>query len=60
MAVGWNNVFFKIFGVYEFSQSMHTGAFSHENVSHYSFLPTGRDCGSVGGALGHLSDSRVE
>ena len=29
-------------------------------ISHYSFLPTGYSCGSVGGALGHVSGSRVE
>ena len=28
--------------------------------SHCSFLPTGYFCGSVGGALGRLSGSRVE
>ena len=51
--------FFKIFGAFEFNQ-MHTGAFSHGIISHYSFLPTGYSCGSVGGALGHVSGSRVE
>ena len=34
--------------------------FSHGNASHYSFLPTGRNSGSVGGALRRLSGSRVE
>ena len=41
----------KIFGEHEFSQ-MHTGASSHGIISHYSFLPIGYVCGSVGGALG--------
>ena len=29
-------------------------------LCHYSFLPTGYACGSVGGALGRVSGSRVE
>ena len=51
--------FQKMFGVLEFNQ-MHSGTFPHWIISHYSFLPTGYSCGSVGGALGRVCGSRVK